>query len=371
MNDKLAERLLAQIMSWDDIRLAKERLDLQALSSMKYDEYQQFYPGIRFIESLCLWLKQFPTIDERELAYSFMKSKLIFISNSEMNHLIRMAYPDVIEPYLIQQFARGQAGQFNEHYVTKIVTSNDFKVFRRKCLFLGLSDGARMDVFRRHSRLDHEQIYSIYSISQEKSKDFIKKLHEYLNQKGIKAELKQTKFKIAFLMDDFSGSGASFIRIEEGKPSGKIIRFVEHLEKIPEEDRPFDMNDFHICTVLYLATAKAKKQIESIGKEYFSKRNIDFSVKIIQELSDSIRLHENNMDSKFYEMVKKYYDNGIESESYRLGKISSPFLGFDEGGLSLVLNHNCPNNSLPILWFDPDRYRYRGLFPRVERFPSE
>ena len=71
-------------------------------------------------------------------------------------------------------------------------------------------------------------------------------------------------------------------------------------------------------------------------------------------------------------MIKKYYDNSIEQNtSYQMGKTEFGYLGFDQCGLTIVLNHNCPNNSLPLLWYDRTRYQYRGLFPRVERFPSE
>ncbi len=53
MRDLLAENLL-KIMSWSREEITKERPLLQALADYKYNEYQQFSPGIRFIESLAL-----------------------------------------------------------------------------------------------------------------------------------------------------------------------------------------------------------------------------------------------------------------------------------------------------------------------------
>ncbi len=59
MRDALAERLLANVMAWTPEDVARERPVLQALAAIKYDEYQQFSPGMRFVESLALWLAQF------------------------------------------------------------------------------------------------------------------------------------------------------------------------------------------------------------------------------------------------------------------------------------------------------------------------
>jgi len=54
MRDALAERLLANVMKWTPEDVALERPVLQALAALKYDEYQQFSPGMRFVESLAL-----------------------------------------------------------------------------------------------------------------------------------------------------------------------------------------------------------------------------------------------------------------------------------------------------------------------------
>jgi len=80
VRDVLAERLLAQVMGWSPEDVARERPDLQALAAHKYDEYQQFSPGMRFVESLAVWLSNFEEMEERRDAYKFLKRHLIFIS---------------------------------------------------------------------------------------------------------------------------------------------------------------------------------------------------------------------------------------------------------------------------------------------------
>src|SRR5690349_194260 len=92
MKDALAERLLAAVMNWKEEDVARERPDLQAMAAYKYDEYRQFSPGMRFVESFALWLNQFQTQEERVIAYDFVKKKLVFCSSAEMYHLVAMAY---------------------------------------------------------------------------------------------------------------------------------------------------------------------------------------------------------------------------------------------------------------------------------------
>lgn len=64
-------------MKWNEAQLAKENSSLQIFSEYKYDKYQQFFPGMKFIESLSLWLNQFDD-NEKQIAYEFVKNKIIF-----------------------------------------------------------------------------------------------------------------------------------------------------------------------------------------------------------------------------------------------------------------------------------------------------
>ena len=64
MQDSNAAKLLARVMGWQDQDSVLEHVaELQLLAYYKYDHYQRFGPGRRFIESLALWLKQFDPTD--------------------------------------------------------------------------------------------------------------------------------------------------------------------------------------------------------------------------------------------------------------------------------------------------------------------
>ena len=100
-----------------------------------------------------------------------------------------------------------------------------------------------------------------------------------------------------------------------------------------------------------------------MGKELFGR--VPFQVKVIHRLTNVSKITKEN-NKNFYEIMKKYYDPSIETPSYKKGKHDNPFLGFNECALLLVLYHNTPNNSVPILWFESTR-KQRGLFPRINR----
>src|ERR1700760_4565747 len=106
MRDELAEALLAKVMGWTDQEKARERPILQDLARYKYDEYQQYAPGRRFIESLALWLRQFTTADERKIAYDFVRKRLVFVSTPELRQLVDLSFPTAIRPSLIALAAR-------------------------------------------------------------------------------------------------------------------------------------------------------------------------------------------------------------------------------------------------------------------------
>src|SRR5487761_1807079 len=102
MKDELAERLLALIMKWNAQDIARERPDLQALAVHKYNGYEQFSAGMRFVENLALWLAQFENDEDRSLAYSLIKSRLVFVSPAELTHLVSIAFPDFIRHMLVK-----------------------------------------------------------------------------------------------------------------------------------------------------------------------------------------------------------------------------------------------------------------------------
>lgn len=366
MKDALAEKLLARIMDWKPEDVALQMRDLQVLSTMKYNNYQQFAPGMRFVESLALWLQQFNTKEERDCTYDFVRRRLIFISELEMQHLVTIAFPDFIRPFLLQQASESSGN--SPFKLNKLVNGEHYKMALRKSLFLALSDGAHIDMFRRvNPLLTHEQVLPYYRIDEGEANDLILKLRNDL-ERTFSTKDNDPRFTNLFLLDDFSGSGYSYSRRDGDNFDGKIIRV---MKSIYFADSPlntlFNKSDLSIIVVLYSATERAKKRIKEIVGEFQRKFNCacNFHLITIQELPATLRV-DNYGDSKLESILKNYFDDKIVDADYKKGKIDNPHYGFDECALPLILYHNAPNNTIPILWFGGD-FNYHGLFPRVSR----
>jgi len=365
MRDALAERLLAAVMEWTPEDVARERPTLQTMASYKYDEYQQFSPGMRFVESLALWLSQFITCEERQIAYNFIRERLIFYSSAEMNHLISITYPDYIRPILLSRAA--QLMQIPEKYIMRIAGSMEYRKIRRQSIYLGLSDGAQIDVFRRcNQELSHEQISQVYDISPDKAQDMLNNLSNDL-ERIIGGSASGCLFREVFLLDDFSASGISYLREDSaGIYSGKIGNFYKGLlDSTSGISKLVHIDDLSIHVVLYMTTQRAKSYLENMLTEMLRGRNIHSSISVVQLLKNDISVARPT-DSKFLDLIDYYYDPDVEDIHTRKGG-SDVKLGFASCGLPLVLSHNTPNNSVFLLWANPDTCSIRGLFPRISR----
>jgi hypothetical protein len=361
LQEELAQALLARVMGWGAERVAEERARLDRMARFKYDEYQQFGPGQKFIEALCLWLEQFATREERETAYAFVRKRIVFISGADMHHLVEASFPDVIRPSLISSTSRtiGTA----THRVTEVIRHPAYWRALRQTLFLGLSDGSRMDIFRRAAGLDNEQVWQAYEISETKSAGMLKDLRKDI-------EDSKAKFARIVLIDDFSASGISYIRKEEAEWKGKVVKAFRQFKPSGEASTLVDYSTIEMHIVLYIATKSAIDYIRAQLKDYCAEEAIRVpDVTAVYELSPDLAL-DPARDGPFLTLVDGdlYYRARPLDEHEKKGGTDTVKRGFAACGLPFVLAHNCPNNSIYLLWADPlEKDSARGLFPRIVR----
>ena len=103
MNQEFVLGKLSELMSWDEDRSRTEFAWLRLMSRMKYDSYQDFLVGMRFIESLVDWLQQFAP-GEREAGYQFVRQNLVFIGPGEMRHVVELFYPETVPTCRVERF---------------------------------------------------------------------------------------------------------------------------------------------------------------------------------------------------------------------------------------------------------------------------
>lgn len=360
MQQELAQRLLSATLNWSDEEIEEYRELLDDFSELKYDQYQQYKPSSRFVESLCIWLNQFENVD-RALAVNFILNNLVFISPAEMQHLVNVAFPDIVSPVLYDQSEK----LIHKFHLQNVALDHITELVKHQSLFLAMSDGAHVDIFRRFNKLEHDQVCVSYDLSDTKFNEITSKMEQRSNkiveQTNLSSELLSPTFRNVFLLDDFSGSGISYLRreIDSGKPAwdGKIVKVLNRLfeENIISNASDKDNPTIHI--ILYLITERALTALKKNISDYCKDNGVIIKIHFIQMIEP---VHLTEDEEKW---LRLYYKPGdVEDSHYKKGNMDNPHHGFDGCSLALVLYHNTPNNSFPILWAGEN-----ALFPRVTR----
>ena len=378
MNSNLANQLLARIMNWDPKTLASERAALEFMGSMKYDSYDRYMPGMRFMSSLVQWLNDIEEEDRGE-AFKFIKERLVFISSTQMNYLVDLLYDSIIRPILLDMATKETGMPSYMRSNSKV--RKQFKIEKRSALVIGLSDGAHTDILRRSAGFNNEQVLTNYYPDGKKLKEMLDELGKDEELQGLEKPF----FRRIFLIDDFTASGKSFIRYDEsdGEYHGKLKKIISELCTENEKDSEGNVDIKHMSYLLNpeqkiqidilfcIATEKAKVNIKKCLYDFLKSKcwqdKVEYNLHIVQILENKLSndIKEDKDLIKVLKKEKHFVEECVISKSYRVGKNDNPWLGFDECALPVVLAHNTPNNSLPIIWQDAERFH--GLFPRISR----
>tara|TARA_R110000782_G_scaffold265178_1_gene358741 strand:- start:12340 stop:13494 length:1155 start_codon:yes stop_codon:yes gene_type:complete len=366
MINTLALNLMADVMKWDNVVATEEYAWLRHMSSMKYDGYSDFRAGVRFLESLVSWLRNFKEAD-RPAAYQFIKTRLVYISTLEMQRVIETFIPETVTPYLRNSVGDELGIKPYEVWKTKGAAAA-FRNRLRRCLFVGLSDGSRIDVLRRANagHISQEQVIPMMNVDDDKWKSLASDLKKELGQ--------DARFGDVYLIDDFTASGTTFIRFPEGTPKGKLYRFEKIVQDAKErlkEDFPLaDSYTIHIHH--YVSTAQAHDALEVRVTEAMQKLdNTSFERALITEgmlLPNTLRVATIDKatrnptptlesDGPIVNLCERYYDHDLylrlEEHCQQAGQSDMKF-GYADCALPLVLEHNTPNNAIPLLWAETE-----------------
>ncbi len=371
MNQDFVLGKLAALLGWDDETAQAEFAWLRLMSRMKYDDYQEFLVGIRFIESLADWLQQFPA-GERAHAYSFVRLRLVFFSAREMRHLVELFYPDTVERLLMDCAAK-LAGIPRYQVWANQDASALYRKLLRKSIFIELSDGARLDVFRRanegrisNERISNEQVVNAPRINKPKWDEMRSKLQENLKDSAA-------KFSFVFLVDDFTASGTTLLRKGGEQWKGKLQRCWDDMKMEGVLSTHLEP-DWMLVVHHYVATSQAVTTIkernssrapESNSGQWF--KRVKFTWGTV--LPPQFKISPGDVP-EFARLVETCYDDSIETRHTKVGGKDARW-GFGGCGLPLVLEHNTPNNSIALLWAetsgDPNTHAMRPLFRRRQR----
>lgn len=326
--------------------------DLSFMAQYKFDHYEMFLPGMRFMDQLTLWLEQFD-LTHRPTALRLVRDKLIYISQREMQELAHFLYYDEIIPRIMNA---AMSRERLPKYSHREIFDQHLDRYLRASLFMGLSDGARIDFFRRHHiQLSQDQVIPYYRAHHT----------DYLNALRAETGDQAAEFRLVFLVDDFTASGYTLIhRDESGAYHGSLIRLYEqHRAVIDRADR--------VCIAYYIATQQAMDHVlECLSYVPGYRHKTEFITAL--PLGPECRISSPSpdpLDALVLDLCDTYYSPAFENVNTRKG--GSIKLGFGGSALSLVTYSNCPNNSVFPIWLDREpsvsNPGFVPLFRRIDR----
>jgi hypothetical protein len=365
VKQELARRCLSKLMGWDAPRARSEFAWLDLISRLKYDSYRGYFAGARFVESLLDWLQQFEAT-EREVAYKFVRERLVFVGSSELQHLVELFYPETVRELLAGAIAK-HAG-IPEYLVwSRADLKAAYNQLLRQTLFLGISDGARLDTFRRVNvgTIRNEQVVPTIEFDDARWASLTKDLRKSLGNPDA-------QFRFIFLVDDFTGSGLTFLRRDtQGAWTGKLVRFWESVKK--RIDHGSVAADFRLVVHHYLASAQAVATIPSRAEDAARERRADWYPSVAYRFGATLPHAlpvSKEREPDFLKLLDDHYNPAIMTPSMKVGGDDGR-LGFAECGLPLVLEHNTPNNTVALVWAEADgtdgHPEMRPLFRRRQR----
>lgn len=370
MINALALNLIADVMDWDTEAATREYAWLRLMSVVKYDGYSDFRAGVRFLENLATWLRQFQPPD-RSTAYNFVKTRLVYLSQAEMQRVIEVFIPETVTPHL-RKAAAAEVGIWPWEVWGNTDGVAAFNRLLRRSLFVGLSDGSRIDILRRanSTRLVQDQFVPMLDIGDDKWLDLGKKLAKALGE--------EARFDNVYLIDDFTASGTTFIRQVDGVWKGKLNKFNELILRARESlQERFPVSGSYVLHIHhYVSTEQARAALEervadaraNLANRSFDKVTITEGLRLPASLkmvggadAAMLDLCERYYDDHLYQRLKEHCDEAGQSDMKR---------GYADCALPIVLEHNAPNNAIPLLWAETSgrhAHEMRPLFRRRDR----
>lgn len=423
MNRELAHRLLENILPnppWDEKQVQTLLRDLDVLAEHKYNFYEVYQPGRLFFENLYLWLSSFKE-EERTAAIDFLRKDLIFVSREEFQQLAQVLYRDKIHQRHLD-LAAERAG-LPRHRVAALADCPATQRIKRASLYVALSDGARIDYFRRQNlSISNEQVLPTYQLNSNKAENLVAELAKVAGD--------GSRFECIFLIDDFCGSGRTLLReyvrarVGESLPPLTIPPQLRAYVSYDEENRELTLTYSGSVTshleneLLSLCASRLYTDAmrELVSRHRAGQTELTGSLVriaegllpgllapggrvflcpllITQYALDRLRPLIPRLPSQLKELeilpgavlpdaarILPPSDSGSSemgiatlcenhySDDYGDEHTGSIKYGYDNCGLPIVLHHNTPNNSIYLLW---SRKMGKPLFMRFERHGRE
>jgi hypothetical protein len=338
-------------------QLREELIDkIGVLYLTAWEEYDINAPNIN------LWLNNFEN-DQEKINALYLLSNFIYFGSREMRTLLKSLYRDYYRHPKISEIRRANADTLDSSII-----ETAFKKSLQNTRFIGMgnpsdSGSHLLYYFRQENKLSRNLFINTHEIFERYSVHAKNKILNIFKRLKVADD---TVDHYVFI-DDFCGSGNQAIAF-----SNTIIEDLKNLRPNTKVD--------------YLLLFATQDGIDKIIKN----SNFD-NVTAIFELDDQFKVfgsdsryfrtkppgkHPLEVDKRFAkEMCEKYGKKLMESilkfEGLTGSKLENEAakhcLGYNDCQLLIGFNHNTPDNTLPIFWYDEHEMSWYPIFKRYNK----
>jgi len=293
--------------------------------------YSEYMPtkkiGYGFSKRLTDWINNFSDdIWQKEL-FNFIPN-IIFIGEKEFQSLYRSAYRELIYNWII---LKENINVLSDDIQSQLSHHLD------KTWFCPATDSLKIADFCHINNIEGNEYRPDW-------RSLAKLANE--NQQEIYNHIKNRKIKNIVILEDFVGSGRQFLGNSE-RPG--ILSFIQKL-KI----------DCDILLVPLLLCPKGQTSIQFTINELKMNEKIKLSPVMALPNELFVTSEDRQYSPRIFDLIQ---------QAYKVGLFSMHRHGFNDTGALIVMNSNCPNNSIPLI-HEPTP-TWKPLFQRSSRSQYE
>lgn len=312
------------------------------------------------------WLKNFQNESDQSYAL-YLLSRMMYFGADNIRNLLKALYRDKIRYPLIRKIRKQNANTLD----SEIIEREYFEELK-KTRFLGVGNPSESGVhllyyFRQENNIPKELFVNTDDLviyEQDKDKDMHAKLRE-----------KYKDVKHFIFIDDLCGSGQ-----QATSNDSNVRRCVSNLRSL--------LPEAHISYLMLFGLKDGVKKVRDFIEDTKGKLLYDY-VDAVIELDESYMCF--NDKSRYFTNINNFNKKSAEDIAFRYGyplalqlakkqgfvspileKVAkSRALGFGNNQLLIGMNHNTPDNTLPIMWFDEDKSIWTPIFKRYNKNYTE
>lgn len=293
--------------------------------------------------SITKWLENFNNENEKIHAL-YLLSKFMYFGEIPVKNLLLSLYRDLFRYPIIEEIRKNNNDTLDTHLIEELFHKEEIKT---RFLSLGNSSESSahlLYLFRQETSLSVELFAE--------------------TKMSINVENKTDITRYIFI-DDFCGSGRQATK-------KKVREYIETLRTTTPN-----------CEIYYLMLFAT-----SDGLRHIKSSNVYDKVDTVVELDDSFKCFDENsrifpakinefeFNKEFTQKFCYYYGYPLVEDIFQKEKLSEDLikkfsdtsaLGWENCQLLIGFNHNTPNNTLPVIWYEEDDKNWVSIFKRFNK----